>query len=68
VLDGYREGRESRRGVLRDLTRRGLKEAPKLAIADGGWGFWPALEEEFPQDQAPAVLGPHNIHYLGQNA
>lgn len=49
VLDGYRESKESWREVLRDLKRRGLEEAPKLAIADGGLGFWPALEEEFPQ-------------------
>ncbi len=49
VLDGYRESKESWRGVLRDLKRRGLKEVPKLAVGDGGLGFWGALEEEFPQ-------------------
>jgi len=49
VLDGYRESKESWRGVLRDLKRRGLKEFPKLAVGDGGLGFWAALEEEFPQ-------------------
>lgn len=49
VLDGYRESKESWRGVLRDLKRRGLKEVPKLAVGDGGLGLWPALEEEFPQ-------------------
>lgn len=49
VLDGYRESKESWRGVLRDLKRRGLKEVPKLAVGDGGLGFWAALEEEFPQ-------------------
>ena len=49
VLDGYRESKESWRGVLRDLKRRGLKEVPKLAVGDGGLGFWAALEEEFPK-------------------
>jgi putative transposase len=49
VLDGYRESKESWRGVLRDLKRRGLKEVPRLAVGDGGLGFWAALEEEFPQ-------------------
>lgn len=49
VLDGYRESKESWRGVLRDLKRRGLREVPKLAVGDGGLGFWAALEEEFPQ-------------------
>ncbi len=49
VVDGYRESKESWRGMLRDLKRRGLKEVPKLAVGDGGLGFWAALEEEFPQ-------------------
>jgi transposase-like protein len=49
VVDGYRESKESWRGMLRDLRRRGLKEVPRLAVGDGGLGFWAALEEEFPQ-------------------
>lgn len=49
VLDGYGESKESWREVLSELKRRGLKGAPKLAIGDGGLGFWAALEAEFPQ-------------------
>lgn len=51
VLDGYRESKESWREILRDLKTRGLREAPKLAVGDGGLGFWAALEEEFPQSR-----------------
>jgi len=49
VLDGYRESKESWREILGDLKNRGLQEVPKLAVGDGGLGFWAALEEEFPQ-------------------
>ncbi len=31
-----------------DLKRRGLKEGPLLAVADGALGFQPALEEVYP--------------------
>jgi transposase-like protein len=34
--------------VLGDLKARGLKVAPKLAVADGALGFWPALEQVWP--------------------
>lgn len=49
VWDGHRESKESWLEVLRDLKARGVTEAPKLAVADGGLGFWAALEEEFPE-------------------
>ena len=48
VEDGFRESKESWRSVLRDLKRRGLGLAPKLATGDGALGFWAAMEEEFP--------------------
>jgi len=48
VEDGFRESKESWRSVIRDLKRRGLVFAPKLAIGDGALGFWTAAEEEFP--------------------
>ena len=51
IWDGHRESKESWRGVLRDLKRRGLTAAPKLAIGDGALGFWSALEEEFPETE-----------------
>ena len=48
IGDGERESKLSWKEVLRDLKRRGLKEAPKLSVGDGALGFWAALEEEFP--------------------
>ena len=48
VSDGYRESTASWREVLLDLKRRGIKEAPKLATADGALGFWAALREVYP--------------------
>jgi transposase-like protein len=48
LVDGERESKQSWLEALRDLKRRGLAEAPKLAIGDGALGFWGALEEVFP--------------------
>ncbi|NIR33169.1 MAG: IS256 family transposase [Desulfuromonadales bacterium] len=47
LADGFRESTQSWREVLLDLKRRGLKQAPKLAIGDGALGFWAALREVF---------------------
>lgn len=52
VEDGFRESKNSWQDVLRDLKKRGLVHAPKLAIGDGGLGFWAALAEEFDQTTA----------------
>ena len=49
VAEGYRENKESWSSILRDLDRRGLKCAPKLAIGDGALGFWAALSEVWPK-------------------
>lgn len=49
VHDGERESKLSWREVLRDLKKRGLKQAPNLAIGDGALGFWAALDEVFPE-------------------
>lgn len=51
VEDGVRESEQSWRAVLLDLKRRGLKQAPDLAIGDGGLGFWAALPKVFPKTQ-----------------
>lgn len=51
VVDGYRESKESWRELLADLKTRGLAQGPKLAIGDGGLGFWSALAQEFPAVQ-----------------
>ena len=52
VYDGYRESKASWQEVLRDLKRRGLKQAPLLATGDGALGFWSAMEEEWPTTRA----------------
>jgi transposase-like protein len=49
VLDGFRESKDSWTELMRDLSRRGLKDGPKLAVGDGALGFWAALREMFPQ-------------------
>jgi len=46
LLDG--ESKISWKELLLDLKRRGLKEGPLLAVADGALGFWSALEEVYP--------------------
>ena len=48
VLDGYRESKLSWMEALSSLKERGLTEGPKLAIGDGGLGFWAALREIYP--------------------
>jgi putative transposase len=48
VEAGHRESEESWKEVLRDLKRRGLAIAPKLAVGDGALGFWAALRKEWP--------------------
>ncbi len=49
VSDGYRESKFSWKELLLDLKKRGLSSAPKLAIGDGGFGFWATLGEVFGQ-------------------
>tara|TARA_B100000315_G_C14508153_1_gene555658 strand:- start:41 stop:1273 length:1233 start_codon:yes stop_codon:yes gene_type:complete len=48
--DGERESKASWKDLLLDLKERGLK-TPRLAIADGGKGFWSALPEVFPETE-----------------
>lgn len=48
VHDGFRESELSWKELLEDLKRRGLKLAPKLAVGDGGLGFWAALRKVYP--------------------
>jgi len=47
MTDDFRESTQSWRELLLDLQRRGLTQAPKLAIGDGALGFWAALREVF---------------------
>ncbi len=51
VLDGYRESTLSWMELLTDLKQRGLVKGPRLAIGDGGLGFWAALREVYPETQ-----------------
>ena len=47
-MDGARESAHDWRALLLDLKRRGLANAPKIAVADGALGFWKALGEVWP--------------------
>jgi putative transposase len=47
MWDGYRESEQSWKELLLDLKRRGLKNGPKLAVGDGGLGFWKALPQVY---------------------
>ncbi|RPJ01221.1 MAG: IS256 family transposase [Deltaproteobacteria bacterium] len=49
VLDGYRESKLSWTELLSKLKEKGLTEGPKLAMGDGGLGFWAALPEVYPE-------------------
>jgi putative transposase len=46
--DGARESAQDWRELLLDLKARGLRAAPKLAVADGALGFWKAVGEVWP--------------------
>ena len=48
---GFRESKESWKAVLLGLRERGLRAA-KLAVGDGGLGFWSALAEVYPETRA----------------
>ena len=48
VHDGFRESELSWTELLEDLKARGLTLPPKLAVGDGGLGFWAALRKVYP--------------------
>jgi len=48
ITEGYRESKQSWLELLRDLQARGLREDPKLVIADGALGFWAACRKVWP--------------------
>lgn len=52
IWDGYRESEQSWKELLLDLKRRGLKIGPKLAVGDGGLGFWKALPQVYGDTRA----------------
>jgi transposase-like protein len=45
--EGYRESTASWAEVLRSLKKRGLKQAPLLAVGDGALGLWAASTRSF---------------------
>src|SRR5438067_8272308 len=45
---GARESAQSWRELLIDIKQRGLEIAPDLAVGDGAFSFWKAIEEVFP--------------------
>lgn len=45
---GFRESELTWHDILLDLSQRGLKEGPRLAIGDGALGFWKALGKIYP--------------------
>ncbi|MFI3136421.1 MAG: IS256 family transposase [Methylococcaceae bacterium] len=49
LSDGYRESAASWEDVLIDLSQRGLKRPPQLAVGDGALGFWKALAKQWPE-------------------
>lgn len=52
VEDGFRESEQSWHELLLDLKKRGLKDAPKVAVGDGALGFWKAFAKAFPDSRA----------------
>jgi transposase-like protein len=51
IQDGHRESEQSWKELLLDVQARGLTTEPKLAIGDGGLGFWKAVRQVWPPIQ-----------------
>jgi transposase-like protein len=65
VTSGYRESKESWKGVFADLKERGL-ETPKLLVADGIPGLWSALAEVWPQTREQGCWNHKLVNILDQ--
>jgi putative transposase len=65
VTSGYRESKESWKGVLADLKERGL-EPPKLLVADGIPGLWSALAEVWPETREQGCWNHKLVNVLDQ--
>jgi putative transposase len=65
VSAGYRESKESWKGVFVDLKERGL-EAPKLLVADGIPGLWSALAEVWPETREQGCWNHKIVNVLDQ--
>jgi len=52
IEGGYRESEQSWIEVLTDLKRRGLTQAPKVAVGDGALGFWKALGQVYAETRS----------------
>ena len=63
VHDGFRESELSWTEMLEDLKARGLKLPPKLAVGDGGLGFWAALRKVYPATREQRCW----VHIVGRD-
>src|SRR5262249_24368855 len=49
-----------------DLKRRGLSIGPELAVADGAFGFWQAIEEAWPNTRGQRCWGHKTANVLNK--
>jgi len=68
VVDGHRESEQSWYTLLLDCKQRGLTVDPKLAIADGGLGFWKALPQVWPTTRAQRCWVHKTVNVLDKMA
>ena len=66
MAEGYRESTASWAEVLRSLKKRGLKQAPLLAVGDGALGLWAALEQVFPPTRHQRCWNHRALNLLDQ--
>jgi transposase-like protein len=64
--DGDRDSEQSWQEVLLDLKRRGLGQAPAVALGDGAVGCWKALRQGYGQTRGPRGWVPKTVHGLDQ--
>ncbi len=64
LMDGYREASFSWMELLSDCKQRGLITGPKLAIGDGGLGFWAAIRS-ISRDKRTTLLGSQDHEHPG---
>lgn len=64
--EGYRESTTSWADVLRSLKRRGLKQAPLLAVGDGALGLWAALDQVYPATRHQRCWNHRALNMLDQ--
>lgn len=63
---GYRESAESWASVLRGLRDRGVKQAPRLLVADGHLGIWAAVTQIWPETAEQRCWNHKILNVLGK--